>query len=123
MQGIFLWEAYQINARSEYLEQATRYIDYCFGMNPLNRSFVTGYGSHYPKHPHHRPSLAKQITIPGMLVGGVNETLVDPIAVECLNGVAPSKRYIDHGDSYGTNEVDIYWNSMLVWVLAQLQLV
>ena len=123
MLGLFLKDVYEIDKKEAYIEQASHYIDYCFGLNPLNLCYITGYGTVYPKHPHHRPSMAKQIAIPGMLVGGANEWLADPVAQEYLKETPAAKCYLDHEESFGTNEVDIYWNSMLVRILAELKMV
>ena len=123
MLGLFLKDVYEIDKKEAYIEQVSKYIDYCFGLNPLNLCYITGYGTVYPKHPHHRPSIAKQSTIPGMLVGGANKWLADPIAQEYLKETTAAKCYLDHEESYGTNEVDIYWNSMLVRILAELKMV
>ena len=118
--GLFVTDAYVYEKKEEYLEQATVYIDYCCGMNPLGICYITGYGSYYPEHPHHRPAMATKATIPGMLVGGACWGQYDDIAKEYLMGQPGAKCYIDHEESYSTNEVDIYWNSTLVWVLARM---
>ena len=123
MLALFLKDAYEIDAKEVYLEQAHRYIDYCFGANPLSLSYVTGYGKRYAQHPHHRPSIARGEAIPGMLVGGPNEWLADPVAQKRLQDVPAAKCYIDDYESFGTNEVDIYWNSMLVCALVRLNMV
>ena len=39
---------------------------------------------------------------------------------ETLKGAAPMKCYVDSWKSYSTNEIAIYWNSPLVFVLALL---
>ena len=54
----------------------------------------------------------------GMLVGGVNSNLEDSAAKAYCSNVAPAKRYVDHSESYSTNEICIYWNSPLVYLLA-----
>ncbi len=123
MLAVFLQDAYEIEQNDAYLEQARRYMDYCFGMNPLNICYITGHGSHYPKHLHHRPSIAQKENVPGMLAGGASAYLADPIAKRQLQGVPAAKCYLDHEESYGTNESDIYWNSMIVYALARLDVV
>lgn len=123
MLALYLRDAYEVENKPEYLAQASRYVDYCLGANPLNISYVTGYGSEYARYPHHRPSMAQKETIPGMLVGGPNVSLVDSIAQERLQEVPAARCYVDHYESFGTNEVDIYWNSTWVCALARLNLV
>ena len=108
-----------ISPNKDYVDYAREHINYCFGKNANAMSFVTGYGTVATKNPHHRPSIAKKATIPGMLAGGVNSALEDPIAKAYLEDAAPAKCYVDNADSYSTNEVDIYWNSALVRALAK----
>ena len=111
-----------ISPNEDYVDYAREHINYCFGKNANAMSFVTGYGTAAAKNPHHRPSVAKKEAIPGMLIGGVNSALEDPIAKAYLEGVAPAKCYLDNADSYSINEVDIYWNSALVRALANQML-
>lgn len=118
--SLFLTDAYEFEKKECYLEQARRYIDYCFGMNPLGICYITGYGSNYSKYPHHRPAMATKATIPGMLVGGPCWIKHDDVAKEQLKDAPAAKCYIDDYESYSTNEVDIYWNSTLVWALARM---
>lgn len=106
----------------DYRGYAKEHVNYCFGKNPLALSFVTGYGTVTPQKPHHRPSMIRGVA-PGMIVGGVNSQLEDSYAKTYLANVAPAKCYLDHAESYSTNEVDIYWNSTLVHALAKLDLV
>lgn len=123
MLGIFLKDAYEIEEKEIYRQQAREYLNYCFGMNPLNLCYVTGYGSSYPKHPHHRIAIAQGVTAAGMLVGGANRGKQDEVAKECLKDFPPAKSYIDKSESFSTNEVDIYWNSVLVWALVTFKMV
>lgn len=71
-----------------------------------------------PEHPHHRPSIAKGTAMTGMLVGGVNSDLADPAAQKHLKNVPPDKCYVDDDGSYSTNEITIYWNSPLIYLLS-----
>lgn len=122
--AIALDEQYRYDTSDiETRNQAIEMVHYCFGKNPINISYVTGFGSVYPKHPHHRPSIATQKTISGMLVGGANQYLEDDVIKEAINGESPARCYIDNFESYSTNEVAIYWNSALVYALARLELV
>ena len=97
---------------------ADKQLNYLFGNNATGYSFVTGYGSIYPEHPHHRPSQALGITVPGMVVGGPNNGLNDPYVQNVLKGTASAKCYADSSQSYSTNEITIYWNSPLIYLLA-----
>ena len=118
--SLFLTDTYKFEKKECYLEQARRYIDYCFGMNPLGICYITRYGTHYSKYPHHRPAMATKATIPGMLVGGACWKKYDDVAKQQLKGVPAAKCYVDDYESYGTNEVDIYWSSTLIWALARM---
>ena len=118
-EGSLLDLANTISPNEDYVDYAREHINYCFGKNANGMAFVTGYGTDAAKNPHHRPSVVKKEAIPGMLIGGVNSGLEDPIAKAYLEGVAPAKCYLDNADSYSINEVDIYWNSALVRALAK----
>ncbi len=54
----------------------------------------------------------------GMLVGGVNSDLADSTAQKYLSDTPAAKCYIDHSGSYSTNEITIYWNSPLIYLLS-----
>ena len=102
---------------ASYRELAFRHLDYLLGANPKGYCYVSGYGTVYPKHPHHRPSAALHTAMPGMLAGGPNSNLQDPSSSAVLRNTAPAKCYIDNRTSYSTNEVAIYWNSPLIYLL------
>ena len=95
-------------------------MDSILGCNPVTECYVTGYGSHSPQHPHHRPSIAKNTPMKGMLVGGPDARLEDPFAQNILADKPPLLCYVDNYQSFSTNEVTIYWNSALVYALAKL---
>lgn len=93
--------------------------NYILGANVHNLSFVTGIGSKSPMKPHHRPSEADGVIqpIPGLLVGGPNQYLNDPILQQYFNqNTPPTLCYIDHLHSYASNEIAINWNAPLVFV-------
>jgi len=103
-----------------YKDMATAQLHYILGNNPSSKCFVTGFGADAPKNPHHRPSVAMNEAMPGMLVGGPEPLLLDNVAKNNLKGVPKAKCYLDHYDSYSTNEITIYWNSPLVFLLAYM---
>lgn len=107
-----------ISKTNKNMESAKDHLHYIFGRNPLIMSYVTGHGTVNPQHPHHRPSEALHKTMTGMLVGGPNSSLEDPYSKAVLDGEAPAKCYVDHEQSFSTNEVTIYWNSPLVYLMA-----
>ncbi len=95
-------------------------LNYLLGTNPTGYCFVSGYGTTSPEQPHHRPSMAKRQAMKGMLAGGVNQNLEDDIAKVMLVQEPIAKRYLDNWESYSTNEIAIYWNSSMVFLLAIL---
>jgi len=104
----------------KYEFYAMEQINYIFGVNPVSYCYVTGYGTISPTGTHHRPSQALEITMPGMLVGGPNANLEDPFALSMLSTEAPARCYIDNTAAYSLNEITIYWNSPLIYIMARL---
>ncbi len=106
---------------SERFRKAARsHLDYILGNNPLGVNYITGIDESSPKHPHHRPSAAVRQAMPGMLVGGPDEGLHDLAAKTLLSGKPAAECYIDSVETYSTNETAIYWNSVLIYVLARM---
>ncbi|MDF2801010.1 MAG: celA [Anaerocolumna sp.] len=106
----------------EYDKLITSNWDYLFGMNPMDISYVTGLGERHIMNPHHRPSAADGVTepVPGLISGGPCAGLYDEAAKQLCQGLPPAKCFIDHVESYSTNEITIYWNSPGVYVGAYL---
>jgi len=123
-QAMMLVAAYRVEPRADYLNAAQSALDYVLGRNGPGMSFVTGFGTASPMHPHHRPSEADGIAapVPGWLVGGPNPGQQD--LAGCPSAY-PSKvaalSYLDNVCSYASNEVAINWNAPLVYVAAALQ--
>ena len=99
-------------------DAANLVLDHLLGLNPNGTCYVTGFGTVSPEAPHHRPSMAANKAQPGMLVGGVNSSLEDSAAKAYCKTSPAAKCYIDNAESYSTNEITIYWNSPLVYLLA-----
>lgn len=116
--GIVLATAYKLTGDESYIVNAEKQLHYLLGRNPNGICYVTGYGTVSPQNPHHRPSIAKGTAMKGMLVGGVNSDLSDPAAERYLSETPADKRYIDDSGSYSTNEITIYWNSPLIYLLS-----
>ena len=119
--GMLLLMANKVSPNSEYLEYAQRHRDYIFGVNGTAYCYVTGYGDLYPEHVHHRPSQVVGKTMSGMLVGGPDNGLEDPYAKAVLHGYAPALAYVDNEQSFSCNEVTIYWNSPLIYLMGGFQ--
>ncbi|MBR4760959.1 MAG: glycoside hydrolase family 9 protein [Lachnospiraceae bacterium] len=104
-----------------YQKAAVWQADYLLGRNGTGYCFVTGHGTLCPEHPHHRPSVKLQKAMKGMLVGGPDDGLQDECAVENLTGKASALCYIDDEMSYSTNEITIYWNTPLLYLLTAMK--
>lgn len=104
-----------------YKEAALSQLHYLLGRNALDISYVTGHGENAFKNPHNRPTACDGIDdpMPGWVSGGPFMAPCDPAAVERIPvGTAPMKCYVDHVDSYSTNEITIYWNSPAIFMTA-----
>ena len=119
--GQLLSMAANITADDNYSNIAKKQLDYLLGANSMGYCFVTGYGVFSPKNPHHRPSQVIGEATPGMLVGGPASRLEDPYAQAVLSGQKAAMCYVDNVQSYSTNEVAVYWNSPLIYLLAAEQ--
>lgn len=98
-----------------YTTFAENQINYCLGDNPLDRSFVVGFGKNPPEHPHHRTSHGswsdKDIDPPyhrhilyGALVGGPNQ----------------DGSYEDNVQNYTNNEVATDYNAGYTALLCKM---
>lgn len=116
--GIILGAAYKATGDSSYLDAANAQLNYLLGTNPVGECFFTGYGTVSPENPHHRPSMAAGKAMKGMLVGGVNQNLEDSAAKAYCQDLPAAKRYVDNAESYSTNEITIYWNSPLTYLVS-----
>lgn len=109
---------------ARYLGGVTAGMDYLLGRNPMNKSYVSGYGVHALQNPHHR-FWSHQLDAnlpsppPGAISGGPNSSVQDPVAAP-LKGCAAQKCYVDDIGAYSVNEVAINWNSPLAWIAAWL---
>lgn len=119
--GMVFLMAANITGYGTYREYAQRHRDYIFGVNGTAYCYVTGYGTLSPVSTHHRPSQALGKTMPGMLVGGPDSNLEDPYATAVLFGLPAACAYVDNSQSYSCNEVTIYWNSPLIYLLTGLR--
>jgi endoglucanase len=119
-QGIALIQAYKLSNNSKYLLYALDNLDYILGRNGAGYSFVTGYGSKSPMHPHHRPSVADGVVdpVPGLLVGGSNPGMQDHIKVP---STVPDEAYIDDDRAYAANEIAINWNAPFAYLVNAIE--
>lgn len=113
--------AFDLTGQARYRDGALQGMDYIFGRNALNHSYVTGWGTKASRNQHSRmyanqldPSLPNPPA--GSLAGGPNVDLQDPFAADLLEGCVGQFCYVDDIQSWSTNEVAINWNSALAWI-------
>jgi endoglucanase len=120
--------AYDFTKKPEYRDAVAAGMDYILGTNPLDQSYVTGYGEKPLVNPHHRfwahQARADFPTAPpGILSGGPNSDLQDPYVQAAglkKKGCAPQKCFLDNIEAWSVNEITINWNSPLAWVTSFL---
>jgi endoglucanase len=102
-------------------------MDYLLGRNPLDQSYISGWGARPMRNPHHRfwaHSLDPALPPPpsGVLSGGPNSTSLtaDPVGLTLQGRCAPMACWRDDIRGFSMNEVAINWNAPLVWVAAWL---
>ena len=121
-QGVFLIQAYRATSDPKYLRGALANLDYILGRNGTGYSFVTGFGTRIPLHPHYRLSQADGIPapIPGWLVGGPNPGQQDRCPSNVANAPA-DESYVDDVCAYAANEIAINWNAPMVYLAAAME--
>jgi endoglucanase len=118
--------ANDFSGEAKYLAAAAEGMNYVLGRNPLDKSYVTGYGERPLQNPHHRfwahqANAAFPSPPPGVLSGGPNSGLQDPyVQAAGLAGCAPQRCYADNIEAWSANEEAINWNAPLAWVSAFL---
>ncbi|GIF02758.1 glycoside hydrolase family 9 protein [Actinoplanes siamensis] len=117
--------AFDLTGAAKYRDGAVQGVDYIFGRNALNQSYVTGWGEKASQNQHtriyaHQKDAALPHPPAGSLAGGANAGLDDPYAKDLLTGCKPMFCYVDDIESYATNEIAINWNSALAWVASFL---
>jgi len=125
--AVILGLAYDFFHDARTLDAAAEAMSYLLGRNPLDQSYVTGYGARPLEHPHHR-FWAHQANAkfppppPGVVSGGPNSGLQDPYAQAAgLAGCAPEACFVDNIEAWSVNEIAINWNAPLAWVAAFLE--
>ncbi|SPF04935.1 glycoside hydrolase family 9 protein [Streptomyces sp. MA5143a] len=116
--AVVIASAYDLTGASKYREGALQSMDYLFGRNALNISYVTGYGEANAHNQHarwyaHQLDPAQPNPPAGTLAGGANSGIQDPFAQGKLRGCVGQFCYIDDIQSWSTNEHTINWNAAL----------
>ncbi|MFP4417641.1 MAG: glycoside hydrolase family 9 protein [Fibrobacterota bacterium] len=124
-QGVMLMIAYLAGENQQYKDAAVAQLDYLMGRNPTGYCYVGSIGDKTVMNPHHRPSSSDGVEepVPGFLAGGPNPGQQDNTEdhpVEYPSSL-PAKSYVDHVDSYASNEVTINWNAPLVFLAGALE--
>ena len=118
--GIVLSMAYHVFGKQIYQQTAVEQINYLLGRNSLDLCFVSGFGNRSPKHQHNRLASAKGTSIPGALSGGPDASREDDVTEVMDWNTPPARMYADEYGSYSTNEIAIYYNSALLYLLASV---
>jgi endoglucanase len=118
--------AHDFTGEAKYRDGVVDAMDFILGRNPLDRSFVSGFGARPMLNPHHRfwarqAGAAYPPPPPGALSGGPNVGMSDPVAAPFKGTCAPQKCWIDDVGAFSLNEVAINWNAPLVWVSAWMR--
>lgn len=115
-----------ITGDRKYRDGAVEVVDYLLGRNPLDQSFVSGFGTRPLLNPHHRfwaQGLDPRYPgpPPGVLSGGPNSTSMTDDVARTMKGHCIGMRcWRDANSAFTMNEVAINWNAPLVWVTAYL---
>ena len=121
--------AYDISGNVKYINGVVSAMDYILGRNPIEQSYVTGYGTHATQYVHHRfwshYNNAEYPYCPnGVLSGGPNSQMQDPMVQGAGYKVgerAPMFCYYDQLEAWSVNECTINWNSPLAWTVSFLE--
>ena len=125
--AVVIATAFDLTGDAKYRDGALQAMDYIFGRNALNQSYVTGYGetsTPQPAQPLLRPPARPErcrTRPPGSLAGGPNAALQDPYAQSAARGLRSRCSATSTTSSRtSTNEVAINWNSALAWIASFL---
>jgi len=118
--------AHDFTGYNKYLDGIQDSMSYLLGRNAMDQCYVTGYGDRPLTNPHDRfwtPQTSSKWPAPpaGIISGGPNSRFEDPtITAAVLKDTPPQKCFIDHTDSWSTNEITVNWNAPFAWVTAYL---
>jgi endoglucanase len=123
--ALVLGIGWQLTRDARYRDGVVDVIDYLLGRNPLDQSYVSGFGARPMRFPHHRfwHSADPRYPAPpaGVVSGGPNSTaLADDVAKTMRGRCTGQTCWTDDWRAYSMNEVAINWNAPLVWVAAFL---
>ncbi|HHV30437.1 glycoside hydrolase family 9 protein [Acetivibrio mesophilus] len=125
-QMIVMAYARDFSSDSKYFDGILDSMSYLLGRNAMDQSYVTGYGERPLTNPHDRfwtPQTSSKWPAPppGIISGGPNSRFEDPtINAAVKKDTPPQKCFIDHTDSWSTNEITVNWNAPFSWITAYL---
>ncbi len=105
---------YKQNPDSKYLDFAKSQIDYILGDNPMNMSYVVGYGSNWSEHPHHRAAQGAQGYADNANYAPAKYLLLGAL----IGGPDNDDKFLDSVVEYHYTEVAIDYNAGFVGALA-----
>lgn len=101
--------------QQRYRDFATRQLHYALGDNPRNSSYLIGFGTNPPKHPHHRTSHGSWLDSQATPVEH-RHTLFGAL----VGGPGSNDAYEDDIGNFTTNEVATDYNASITGVLAKM---
>jgi len=117
---LLLLGAKVVDCPANYYQVALDQLHYALGRNAKGMCFVTGVGSRNPRFLHHASMANDGIDhpFPGFLAGGANPELSadNTLPMHFAPGTPPALCYVDHVDSWASNENCILYNAPLVGV-------
>ena len=125
--SLVLGYAYDATGNEVFRNTIIGALDYMLGRNPLNQSYIAGFGTNPVKFVHHRfwgagADSSFPIAAPGALSGGPNANYpVSTSEVAVLGKCAPQKCWLDDHNGFSINEVAINWNAALFWLVSYLE--
>lgn len=124
--GIVMGVAHDLTGQQKYVDGMLEGMNYLLGRNPMDKSYISGYGENPLKNPHHRFwAHQNDASFPeppaGALSGGPNsENFSDPVAALMKGKCVGLTCYIDDIGAWTMNEITVNWNAPLSWVAAFL---
>ena len=115
-EGITLVNAYKITDNPEYLAASISQLDYLLGRNHFNQTFITGIGTNFVNNISNLYARAKQIKMPGLVVGGANATAQDSRVYKDRGQLS----YADDKEAYATNGSATDYNASVVSLIVNL---
>lgn len=122
--AVVLGLAFDFTGDWTYRNGVIQALDYVLGRNPLDQSYISGYGARPMQNPHHRfwaksADPAFPAPPPGALSGGPNnQVMIDDVAKTMVGTCRAQTCWADDIRAYTLNEVAINWNAPLVWTAA-----